>query len=100
MTETYSLNRHLDSAAAPPLAADLLELRGKHLRIDGRAVRFVGTLPLQVLIAAQKQWHDDDQEFQVSPLSPELANAATGLGIELSDLGARTEDILATVRAE
>lgn len=94
MTDNYGLNRHLDSAAATPLAADLLELRGNPLRVDGSAVSFAGALPLQVLIAAKKQWADDDQSFQVAPLSPELAKAAKVLGIELPDIGARPEDVL------
>lgn len=42
MSEIYSLNGHLDSAAAPAMSADLLELRGRPLRIDASAVFFAG----------------------------------------------------------
>lgn len=94
MSETYSLNGHLDSAAAPTMNTDLMALRGKPLRIDASTVSFAGTLPIQVLIAAQKQWLDDGQAFQISPLSAALSNAASGLGVDLAVIGVQAADIV------
>lgn len=93
MTMTYSLGGHLDSAAAPPLVIDLLEHRGHPLCIDGSSVTFAGALCVQVLVAARKQWQEDDQPFLVAPLSGGLANAAKGLGVALSAIGAHDADV-------
>ncbi len=93
MSECYSLGKHLDSAAAPPLAADILGRRGAALRIDAGGLHFIGTLSLQVLVAARRQWADDDHPFSIAPVSPALANAALGLGIDLAAIGADVRDI-------
>ncbi|MBY4892703.1 hypothetical protein A8B78_10340 [Jannaschia sp. EhC01] len=93
MTPTYSLTGHLDSAAAPPLVKDLLRFRGQPLCIDASAVTFAGALCVQVLVATQKQWQEDDHAFQIAPLSSGLANAARGLGVPLSTIGAHDADV-------
>lgn len=92
-TQSYCLNRHLDSSAAPPMAAALQELRGQALQIDGGEVGFAGALSLQVLVSAHLQWEADGCAFQIAPLSPALATAVSGLGIELAAIGARRDDI-------
>lgn len=94
MAETYTLTGHLDSAAATPLTHELLKRRGTPLCIDASAVVFAGTLPFQILIAAQKQWHDDGLDFKIAPLSPEFSAAAKGLGVDLSMIGACAADIV------
>lgn len=94
MTTTYGLSGHLDSAAASPLAADLLEFRGQSICVDASAVTFAGTLSLQVLVAARRQWTEDGQDFQLAPLSHALASAAGGLGVELSEIGATQTDVI------
>lgn len=94
MTNTYCLSGHLDSTSAPPLALELIELRGQSLHVDASAVKFAGTLSLQVLIAAKKQWYDDGHDFRLTPFSSDFANAANGLGINLSAMGATDADIL------
>lgn len=93
MIPTYRLSERLDSAAAPPLAADLLEHRGNSVCVDANAVRFIGTLPLQVLIAAKKQWHDDGHEFVTKKMSVEFVTFTNGLGVPLDAVGALEEDI-------
>lgn len=92
MPSNYSLSGHLDSASAGPLASDLLERRGAPLTIDASEVTFAGTLPLQVLIAAQKQWSEDGQGFQIIELSSGFCSSAEGLGIALSTMGAFVPD--------
>ena len=93
MTPNYSLPGHLDSASAPPLASDLLDLRGAPLCIDASEVSFAGTLSLQVLIAARKQWDEDDQGFEVTCPSPALCRAAKGLGVPMQAFGANDADL-------
>lgn len=93
--DTYCLDGHLDSIAAPPLATDLLEMRGKPISVDASAVSFVGTLLLQVLVSARKQWLEDGHAFKVAPVSQALASAAAGLGVALADIGASDADVLA-----
>lgn len=93
MTSTYCLSERLDSASAPPLAADLIEHRGQAMCVDASSVTFIGTLPLQVLIAAKKQWHDDGHDFITKPLSVEFATSAKGLGVPLQAIGALEADI-------
>lgn len=93
MTEFYRLGRHIDSASAPPLAADLMALRGASLTIDSSEVAFVGALGLQVLIAARRQWLEDGQPLCIKPVSPALAKAAAGLGVDLAAIGADRENI-------
>lgn len=100
MTQSYCLTRHLDSAAAPPMAVALQELRGQAVRVDGRDVDFAGALSLQVLISARLQWEVDDCAFELSPLSLALAKAASGLGIDLSAIGAIPDDIIEAECAE
>ncbi len=99
-TQNYCLNRHLDSAAAPPIAAALQELRGQAVCIDGSEVGFAGALSLQVLIAARLQWEADACGFHLTPVSSALANAASGLGINLSEIGSTPDDIIEAECAE
>lgn len=96
MTTTYCLSGRLDSASAPALVVDLLRHRGQPLCIDASAITYIGTLPLQVLIATQKQWYDDGHNFATRPLSLEFSKAAKGLGVPLDAIGALEEDFLRT----
>lgn len=96
MVDTYNLEGNLDSLAAPPIARELLEHRGAALRVDSRGVTYAGTLLVQVLVAAKRQWHEDCHDFRVAPISPELATAVAELGVDLNAIGALPEDILTT----
>lgn len=96
MTVTYKLPGHLDSAAATPLATELMEHSGKDICIDASDVTFAGTLPLQVLVAARKQWEEDEQSFVISPLSSAFVASTEGLGVPLPDIGASGSDIVDT----
>lgn len=94
MTTTYNLPGHLDSSVAAQLTTQLLEHRGKPLCVDACTVTFVGTLPLQVLVAARKQWVEDDQSFEINPVSQAFVESAKGLGVALSDIGAADAEVL------
>ncbi len=94
MKQGYRLGRHLDSAAAPQIAADLTALQGQALQVDATDVEFSGALSLQVLVAARLQWAEDEYPFEVAPVSAALAKAAEGLGLDLSKIGAVQADIV------
>lgn len=87
MTHMHELGEHLDSAAAAPLAGELLAFRGGPLNLSGSAVAFAGTLVLQVLVAARKQWRLDGHDFKLEPASEALQAACTALGVPLSEIG-------------
>ncbi|ABD55760.1 CheX protein [Jannaschia sp. CCS1] len=88
MTITYKLPGHLDSAVAAPLASELTDRCGQPICIDAGEVTFVGTLPLQILVAARKQWAEDEQSFQIAPLSQAFVASVEGLGVSLQDINA------------
>lgn len=94
MTEIYSLDGHLDSAAGPKLAAEILEKRGSPLKVDAQNVSFAGTLALQVLVAARRQWQEDGHDFSLGPVSAAMAASASSVGIDLTAIGARDADVL------
>ncbi|UWQ94535.1 STAS domain-containing protein [Rhodobacteraceae bacterium M385] len=96
MVDTYNLEGHLDSLTAPPIARELLEHRGAALHVDSRGVAHAGTLLVQILVAAKRQWQEDCHDFRVAPVSPILATAVAELGVDPSAIGALPEDILPT----
>ena len=62
----------LDLIAAAPLRQQLLARRGQPCTLDGSAVRVIGGLCLQVLLAAQTSWARDKLPFKLAHPSPEL----------------------------
>jgi chemotaxis protein CheX len=91
MAATYKLEGHLDSVSVPVVAQDLMNLRGAPLVIDGEGVASAGTLLLQVLVSAKRQWEEDRQSFQIAPISDALADTAKELGIAVTSFGADPE---------
>ena len=88
MTGTLRLPGHIDSNAAPPLAAQILEKSGQPLTLDASGVTFIGALGLQVLIAAKKQWDADETAFAVDHLGDEMMDACKALGVTGDAFGA------------
>jgi chemotaxis protein CheX len=108
MTEAESaavqLAPMLDLTAATPLAAQLLELRGRDLRIDAAQVQRLGGQCLQVLLSAEQTWRADGASFAIEApserfladwrlfggpealVNPNLASCAATLGQPHSDL--------------
>jgi len=70
----------LDLLAARPLAAALLELRGKPLAIDASAVGQVGAQCVQVLLSAKRTWDADG-------VSLSIVNCATRMIEDLKLIG-------------
>lgn len=68
MTVTITLRERLDFGAAPDLRSDILEQVGNDLEINASAVTHMGTLCLQVLIAASNEWSKGGHKFNlISP---------------------------------
>ncbi|HEY0438088.1 MAG TPA: STAS domain-containing protein [Phenylobacterium sp.] len=80
----------MDLNAARPLAADLLELRGGAVTLDGSQVTRLGGLCLQVLLSAQATWAADGQAFQVAAPSPEFDQTLSLFGAAAFDPGRGT----------
>ena len=79
-TGVLRLAASLDLAAAAPLAADLLSLRGAPVEIDASAVRRIGGQCLQVILAAQTTWASDQQTFRISDPSADFVDGVVLLG--------------------
>jgi chemotaxis protein CheX len=62
---TVRLPEVLDMRAAAPLAAELLERRGRDVDLDASGVRRLGAQCLQVLLAARSSWESDGAAFHV-----------------------------------
>ena len=77
---TLRLPAVMDLTAAAPLAAELLALRRRPLRIDASAVTSVGALCLQVLLSTRLTWKADSTELAFVDLSPAFIEHAALLG--------------------
>ena len=62
----------LDLIAAAPLRRQLLALRGQPCILNASAVKTIGGLCLQVLLAAQASWTRDRLAFRLADPSPDL----------------------------
>jgi chemotaxis protein CheX len=78
--QVLSLGESLDLAAAAPLQAEILGLRGGPLTLDASSVLRVGGLCLQVLLAARTAWRSDDRAFSVADASPEFRSCLERVG--------------------
>jgi len=65
----------LDMRAAAPLKAALAERRGKPVELDASKVQRLGGLCLQVLIAARRAWHEEEQPLVIGHRSEAFTTA-------------------------
>lgn len=72
----------MDADAAGQLKASLLERRSQSLSIDASDVEQMGTLCLQVLLSAQKNWRREGRGFVVKNPSPAFRDSVALLGAE------------------
>ena len=70
----------LDLAAAEPLRAELVALRGAPLELDGASVQRVGGLCLQVLLSANATWAADGHPLSFAGPAPALHDALMTIG--------------------
>ena len=76
------LAANLDLRAAGPLAAELLAIRGVDVALDAAEVRRLGGQCLQVLLAAEAAWSDDQKDFRIVNASPDFCEACALMGVE------------------
>ncbi len=81
-----TLAARLDLPAAEPLLATLLARRGAALEVDAGAVNHLGTLCLQVLLAAAEDWRARGNVLSVAPVSDAFATALRTFGVSLDAL--------------
>lgn len=70
----------LDLNAAAPLARQLMEVRGRNVRVDASGVTRMGAQCLQVLLSARATWEDDGVAFALDAPSDEFAAVLALLG--------------------
>jgi chemotaxis protein CheX len=70
----------LDLNAAAPLAAELLALRGRSVRLDASHTERLGGLCLQVLVSARNAWAADAARFEIADRSAAFDEALTLFG--------------------
>ena len=66
MTATLTLQERLDFGAVTPLKTAILDQAGQDLEIDASHVAHMGTLCLQVLIAAANDWKQAGKTFRIT----------------------------------
>ncbi|MBO6814750.1 MAG: STAS domain-containing protein [Rhizobiaceae bacterium] len=67
---------------AETLASEILANRSKPLEIDASEVRRIDTPCLEVLIAARKQWADEDCQLAYGSMSDQFNSALEILGLQ------------------
>lgn len=76
-----ALPETLDLRAVQPLRDQLMAARGTAAELDGSAVRRLGALGLQVLLAAERQWRADGHPLRLTDPSPDLVAGLKLLGV-------------------
>jgi chemotaxis protein CheX len=75
----------VDLASVGTLRSNLLGLRGQDLDVDASAVRRIGGLGVQVLLAANAAWKSDGRSFRAIRRSPAFNEAMRLTGCSLPD---------------
>ena len=88
-TGKITLARELDIKAAGPLAAELLQARGKDLSLNASEIDRVGGQCLQVLLSAAATWAADGVELTLEEPSPAFLDAVHAAGLDLTQFTAR-----------
>lgn len=77
-----TLDGRLGLAEAAHLHRQFLALdRSRDLRVDAQSVTHLGSLCLQVLIAAARDWRRTGQDFQLGPRSAAVALALANFAV-------------------
>ncbi len=80
--DVLRLPSSLDLPAARPLAAALLERRGKPITIDASAVGQVGAQCVQVLLSAQRTWQADGVSLSIVNCAARMIEDLKLIGID------------------
>ena len=74
MTAMLTLQERLDFGAVTSLKSAILALVGQDIEIDASSVSHMGTLCLQVLIAASEDWAKAGHRFKINSPSEICVN--------------------------
>lgn len=75
----------LDQRGAQAVAAQLHDHLGQPVTVDAGALRRLGAVGAEMLIAAQRQWQADGVAFGVTGWPPEALSALAVLGLDPGD---------------
>ncbi|MDF1854081.1 STAS domain-containing protein [Pseudooceanicola sp.] len=89
MAEALILQSQLNLSAADPLAQDLRARLGGDITLDARAVTHLGTLCLQVLIAAAHSCQQTGHRFNMVNAPDWMTSQLEMMGLSPETLGAR-----------
>src|SRR5689334_6797276 len=92
--QVVDLDPTLDLNAAGELARQLIELRGKPVRIDASRVQRMGAQCVQVLLSAEKTWATDGVAFAVAEPSEDFTSTLGTLGASF-DAGGQFQELSA-----
>lgn len=87
--KTLSLAAVLDLNEASALRGKLVSMRGSNLKIDASGVERIGTLCVQVLMAAAKTWDEDKLSFTFSKVSDAFQKTMQLIGVNIDHLLAK-----------
>ena len=87
--KTLSLVAVLDLNEASALRGKLVSMRGNNLKIDASGVERMGTLCVQVLMAAAKTWEEDKVSFTFSKVSDAFQKTMQLIGVNFDHLLAK-----------
>ncbi len=87
--KTISLAAVLDLNEASALRGTLMRLRGSNVAIDASGVERIGTLCVQVIMAAAKTWDEDKLSFTFSKVSDAFQKTMQVIGVDISHLLAK-----------
>lgn len=87
--KTLSLAAVLDLNEASALRGKLVSMRGSNLKIDASGVERMGTLCVQVLMAAAKTWDEDKLSFTFSKVSDAFQKTMQLIGVNVDHLLAK-----------
>ncbi len=71
-----------DQRAARSVSQQLMGQIGQSMKIDASEVRRLGGVGVELLIAAQRQWQDDNALFEISDWSKDALDALSRLGCD------------------
>ena len=81
MTKIITLSAELDSTQAAGLLAELRQVKGQPVHINGSHVNRISTLCLQILLSASASWKAERTAFQITEPSEALSAAIAMLGL-------------------
>lgn len=71
-----------DQRAAQTIALQLIGYIGQAVVIDASAIRRLGGVGVEMLISAQRQWQNDNADFEIKDWSIDAREALTRLGCD------------------